>query len=346
MIDTFAFGRPPVTDLFNPTPFDAYRPNIVRSGASTDANSDTKAAYIFDTIKFKKIQFDLGLRYDHVKADYTNVTAAKVTTKFNRTDKQTTGRAALVYKPVEKGTIYAGYSTAFYPSFDGTLGITMAATGFNAAYLKPELMENLEAGVKWEHKAMMFQAALFQMEKTNTRTVDTAGNQVLAGDQRVRGAEFNINGNITPRWSVLSGLGLMRGRVLASGVAIENDAEMAYVPHLTFNLFSTYRVNVGRGLTLGAGVNHNSGHFHNQTGGFLFVSNTNQPKYVANAAAIQAKTKYWVANAMASYPIATHLDLQVNLNNIGNTKYADRSYDRHFLPGPARQLLVSTNINW
>ena len=44
---------------------------------------------------------------------------------------------------------------------------------------------------------------------------------------------------------------------------------------------------------------------------------------------------------MASYPVHRHLTLQVNLNNIGNEKYADRGYDRHFMPGPMRQILFS-----
>lgn len=346
MIDNFANGRPPVTDLFNPTPFDTYRPSIVKSGASTDATSETNAVYVFDTIKFKRFQADLGLRYDYVNADYTNVTTTNVTTQFNRTDKVTTGRAGLVFKPVPAGTLYVAYSTAFYPSFDGTLGITMAATGVNASSLKPEMMENMEAGVKWvARELLLVQAAVFQMEKTNARTVDGGGNQVLAGDQRVRGAEFNVTGHIMPNWAIFSGLSVMRGKVIASGVAVEVGSELAYVPHVSFNLFSSY--NFPKGLTVGAGVNHESGHFHNQTGGFLFVSGaTAQPKYVENAAVIQAATKFWTANAMASYAVNKHLNLQVNLNNIFNERYADRSYDRHFLPGPTRQLLVNSIVTW
>jgi catecholate siderophore receptor len=346
MIDNFAFGRPPVTDLFNPTPYDFYRPSLVRSGASTDAQSDTNAAYVFDTIKFKRVQADLGLRFDNVTADYTNITVANVKTTFHRTDNVTTGRAAILFKPVPAGTLYAAYSTAFYPSFDGTLGITMAATGVNSSSLKPEMMENIEAGVKWvSRELLLIQASIFQMEKTNARTVDGAGNQVLAGDQRVRGAEINVTGHVIPNWSIFSGLSLMRGRVIASGVAVEVGSELAYVPHVSFNLFSSY--DFAMGLSIGAGVNHESGHFHNQTGGFLFVSGaTAQPKYVENAAVIQSATKFWTANAVASFAVNEHLNVQANLNNIFNEHYADRSYDRHFLPGPTRQLLVNTIVKW
>jgi outer membrane receptor for monomeric catechols len=44
---------------------------------------------------------------------------------------------------------------------------------------------------------------------------------------------------------------------------------------------------------------------------------------------------------MAGYPVNRHLTLQVNLNNIGDTKYADKAYDRHFMPGAGRQILFS-----
>jgi hypothetical protein len=38
--------------------------------------------------------------------------------------------------------------------------------------------------------------------------------------------------------------------------------------------------------------------------------------------------------------------LQVNGTNLGNAKYADRAYDRHFLPGPTRQVVFSPVITW
>jgi outer membrane receptor protein involved in Fe transport len=49
---------------------------------------------------------------------------------------------------------------------------------------------------------------------------------------------------------------------------------------------------------------------------------------------------------MASYPVNRHLTLQVNGTNLGNEKYADRAYDRHFLPGPTRQVVFSPVITW
>lgn len=343
-LDLFTNGRPPVADLFNPNPDVNYTPVVAKTGATTEGNATTTALYIFDTIQYRKFHFDLGLRYDHLKANYTNVTAAGVATRFDRTDKAASTRAGLVYKPTTRGSIYAAYSTSFLPAFDGSFGITMAATGVNSSSLAPEKTRNAEAGVKWDVRSMQLTAALFEIEKTNTRTTDSNGITVLAGDQQVRGIELGASGTITSRWAVFGGMSFMRGTVKASKVPLEVDQKMAYVPGRSMNLWTTYRFPVG--LALGTGVNYESGHYFNQTGGFLFISGTSQPKYAENGAAIQALTGFWTASAMASYPVNRHLTLQINGTNLTDARWADRAYDRHFMPGPSRQVLFSPVITW
>jgi catecholate siderophore receptor len=299
--------------------------------------------YAFDTVKFDEHwQADLGLRFDHVNVDYTNVATNAVVTEFGRTDNATTGRAGLVYKPVEKGSIYGAFSTAFAPSYDGSHGLTLAATGGNSQALPPEETRNIEFGTKWDvARSLQFTAAVFNMRKTNAKTTDVSGATVLAGDQNVNGVEFNLGGTVNERWSAFGGLSLMDGTVKASGIPTEVGAQLAYVPKVMLNLWSTYQL--PHKVLVGGGVNYSDGNYFNQTGTFNFVAGgtTSQTKYAANAAAIQAYTKYWVANAMASYPVNRHITLQLNLNNLGNTKYADRAYDRHFMPGPTRQILFS-----
>jgi len=352
--DLFTNGRPPVDDLFNPTPYVTYSPALANTGATSDAHATSVAAYAFDTVKLTdKWQVDLGVRWDRVAVDYTTVSAptaaapSGVTAAFGRTDNAVTGRTALVFKPTEEGTIYAAYSTSFTPSFDGTLGLTLAATGVNAQALPPERSRNVEVGAKWDLiKDLDFTAAVFRIEKTNAKTTDLNGATVLAGDQRVSGVEFGLAGNLTPRWGAFGGLALMDGTVIGSGVVSEVGQQLPYVPKASLNLWTTYRLPLG--LTLGGGANYNSGNYFNQTGGFLLVSGGTvpNPKYVTNAAAVQELTKYWLFNAMASYPLNKHLLLQVNATNLANEKYADRAYDRHFLPGPTRQVVFNPVLTW
>ena len=56
----------------------------------------------------------------------------------------TSGRAGIVFKPREQGSIYAGYGTSFNPSAEG---LSLTASNVN---LEPEKTRNLEAGTKWD----------------------------------------------------------------------------------------------------------------------------------------------------------------------------------------------------
>ena len=346
--DTFANGRPPVIDLVHPDPFVSYTPTYAKTGATSKADADSAAIYVFDTVHFNdQFQADLGIRYDRVKIDYETVSATGVVANFGRDDRATTGRAGLVYKPVEKGSIYTAFSTSFAPVYDATHGLQLGATGATNQALGPEKSRNFEIGTKWDvAETVYFTAAFFNLRKTDAKTTDLAGAVTLLGDQRVNGVEFTVAGTILPRWNAYGGVSFMDGEVLKSAQPSEEGVTLPYVPKATLNLWSTYELPMR--LTIGGGVNYKDGNFFNQTGSFNFVAGgtVSQPKYATNAAAIQALTKYWVVNAMASYPVNRHLTLQVNLNNIGNTTYADKAYDRHFMPGPSRQILFSPVISF
>jgi catecholate siderophore receptor len=344
--DAFTNGRPPVVDLFNPDPYAPYRPALVPTGATSDAHAASTALYVFDTLTISpRWQADLGLRWDHITIDYRTVSATGAVADFGRTDRALTGRSGVVFKPMNAGSIYAAFSTSFAPSYDGAHGLTVAATGANNQALAPERSHNIEIGTKWGlARSLELSTTAFRMAKTNAKTVDTSGATVLAGDQDVKGVEIGLNGNITERWGAFAGMAIMDGTVKHSGNPIEVGQRLAYVPRAAFNVWLTYRLPMG--LTLGGGGNYSSGHYFNQTGTFLYVSNRFDTRYVDNAAAIQALTKYWVFNAVAIYPVNRHLQVQINANNLGDRKYADRAYDRHFLPGPRRQVLIAPTITF
>ena len=328
--DTFANGRPPVTSLFSPNPADAYTPALNRTGASSAARSTSGALYAFDTLKLgSHWQVDLGSRWDRIDVDYATVLATGAASAFGRTDSVVSGRAGIVYKPVTRGTLYAAYSTSFNPSYDGSFGLTLAAGGVNGAALPPERSRNMEAGAKWEVRPTLFAtAALFSTEKTNAKTTDASGATILAGDQQVRGIELGVSGNLTSRWGIFSGLSLMDGRVKESSVAADVDKRLSYVPTASFNVWMTWRLPVR--LTLGGGAQFTDGYFFNN-------SNTLS---TANAAAIQDLTRYWLFSVVGIFEMTRHVSVQVNATNLANTRYVDRGYTGHFVPGAGRAVVA------
>ena len=284
----------------------------------------------------EKVQVDLGVRWDRVDVDYNTVSATGVEAQFGRVDKAFSGRTGIVFKPVQRGSIYGAYSTSFNPSYDGSFGLTLAATGVNNAALPPERSRNIEVGTKWDLKSTLFATlAYFRTKKTNAKTTDsTTGATVLAGDQQVTGVELGLSGNLTERWGVFAGLSLMNGEIKESLVTAELDKRLSYVPEKSFNLWSTYRLPYD--VSVGGGAQY--------TGGYYFTNNNALAS--ANAAAIQRLTKYWLFSAMASHRFNPHLELQVNMNNLANERYVERGYTGHFLPGPGRSVLVSPVISF
>jgi catecholate siderophore receptor len=243
------------------------------------------------------------------------------------------GRTGVVYKPVPQASIYGAFSTSFNPSYDGSFGLTLAATGVNNAALPPERSHNVEVGAKWDARHnLSLTAALFQTEKTNAKTTDAAGITMLAGDQQVKGIELGISGNVTSRWGVFSGLSLMDGTVRESAVDAEVGRRLSYVPRTSFNAWTTYRLPLN--LTLGGGAQFTDGYFFQNTNALTS----------ANAAAIQRLTRYWLFSAVGIFEVNRHLSLQINGTNLANERYVERGYSGHFIPGPSRAVLVSPVI--
>lgn len=333
--DTFANGRPPVTDLFHPDPSQPYTPSIVPTGATTEARARSAAAYAFDTMKLGRWQLDLGGRYDHIDVRYETLSAAGAKAALGRTDDAFSGRGGLVFKPTPRGSLYGAVSTSFNPSYDGSFGLTLGAAGGNSQALPPERSRNFEIGAKFDVGAgLSLTGAAFRTAKTNAKTTDASGATVLAGDQRVNGLEFGLAGNITPRWSVFSGFSLMNGRIKDSGNAAEVDKQLAYVPKSSFNIWSSYRL--GPAITVGGGAQYTAGYYFNNTNALT----------TANAIAINDLTEYWLFGAMAGVRLNKHLSLQINGTNLANARYVERGYSGHFLPGPGRAIRFGPVISF
>jgi len=328
-------GRPPIADLYNPNPHTPYTPAIHRTGAYTAAIADSGAVYAFDTLKFSpQWEVNLGGRYELLDVSYKTVAAPSgAATRYQRTDDMLSWRAGLVFKPVESGSIYAGYGTSFNPSVDANQGLGLAATGTNSANLSPEKNKSYELGTKWDliKKQLAVSAAIFRTEKTNARTTDASGNTVLAGNQKVDGLELGATGNITEAWTVFGGYAYMDGKVDASGIPNQVDAQLTYVPKQSFNLWTTYRLPVG--LTLGAGAQFTDGYF------FALPSATATP-------VVSPQTRYWLYSAMASYPVNKHLTLRLNVTNLTDERYMDRGYGGHFTPGTGRTFLLNASFSF
>lgn len=310
-----------LTTLFNPNPDDVFTGTITESPIVGDVAANSQAVYLFDTAKLGK-QWELngGLRFDRFDADGISTTGTPV----SRVDRMLSGRAGVVFKPAQQGSIYASYGTSLNPSLEG-LSYNTANT-----VIDPEKTYTVEAGSKWDFFGgrMLLSGAVFRVEKQNARTPGVLPGdppQVLEGKQRVDGLELSVEGNITRAWQVLAGYTFLDSTTIDSNTPAEIGKELVNTPPNSFNVWSTYRLQSG--LFFGGGARFVDRRFGN----------------TINTRVVDA---YWTFDAMASYPLTNHIDLKLNLYNLTDKYYFDRIGGGHIVPGPGRAAMISTSFRF
>jgi catecholate siderophore receptor len=315
-------------DLYDPNPYTPYAGPVRRNGTSNEAIAESMAFYLFDTFKVgQKWEIPTGLRWESYGVRFTSSTVGTSTpVKFDRTDRMLSGRAGLVFKPTDTGSIYAGYGTSFNPSAEGL------TSGFNAALalLDPEESKSYEVGTKWDliRRRLAGSLAFFRTEKTNARTPGVNPGDtptVLQGKQRVDGVEIGASGNLTRNWQLFSGATFMTSEVLESNTPAEVGKEIINTPNSSYSIWTTYQFPTK--LEIGGGVQYVSSRYGNAT-------NTRQ---------VGSYTTY---DAMASYPINDRATLRLNVNNISNEEYYDSLGGGHVIPGAGRSATLTTDIKF
>lgn len=321
------------TTLLDPNPNDVYTGVISINPFEPDAKANTFAGYLFDTIRIgSKWQFVGGLRWDHFSVEGNNVNTAVVPNLFvpiDRTDKILSGRAAVVFKPVEIGTLYASFGTSANPSLEGLLYSPVDAR------LDPEKTRTFEAGTKWDliGGRLLLSGAMFRVEKTDARTPGlNTTDLTLDGDVRIDGIELSATGNITENLQVFSGYTFLDSEIVRSNAStVVNDVriyeqgkELSNTPRNSFNLWMTYRLDR-----------------------FFFGGG---PRFVGSRFGNNINTRvvdsYWVTDAMMSVRVNKHIDLRLNVNNIADKYYIDRIGGGHIVPGAGRIVLLSSGFNF
>lgn len=313
----------PTADLFDPNPADPYPGPIVRSGAVNTGTADSLAFYAFDTIHLDaRLEVSGGLRWDRFSADYAQKATTGVVTPFVRTDEMLSGRVGIVFKPRPNGSIYAGYGTSFNPSAEG---LTLSAA---TAAIEPEKSRSYEIGSKWDVSRLALSAAFFRTEKTNARTPGINPGDaptVLLGEQRIDGMELGIAGRLTPRWEIYGGYAFLDSEITASNTPAEVGRSFGNTPRHSLSLWSTYR------LPKNAEVGGGAAYVGERT------NSTTTPRIAPG---------YWTIDALAAYPVSSHLTLRLNGYNLADERYIDRIGGGHFIPGAGRAAQLSAQVRF
>src|ERR1700722_910590 len=204
--------------------------------------------------------------------------------------------------------------------------------------MPPEKSMTYEGGTKWDLGSgkLSINGSVFRTEKTNAREPDPNNPllNVLAGNQRVDGAQVDATGYLTSRWEMLASYARLDSEVVSSNYYPASvGAQLANVPRNTFNVWTTYAA--PHRWQVGAGSNHVSSRTASST--VPLDPTTGLVKEVPG---------YWVFNAMAKRPLGPHLDLQLNANNLTNAYYYDEPHPAHIVLGPGRSLQFALKVKF
>jgi catecholate siderophore receptor len=335
-------------NLYHPDPTAAATGlNLVRSGARTQGETSTAAAWLLDTVRIgERWLLGASVRVDHFDTSYDAITLSTaaanpalpagtpVPTHAELADSLVSGKLSLLYKPTANSSVYALWANSKQPPGSNLALSTSASSAANPVF-DPQVSTTTEVGAKWETmgRRLGLNAALFRTEVKNEVEQDPVDLQYYqTGRKRVQGVELSAVGEITRNWSVSAGYAWMDTSVEAGRLLTANGSNaLTYTPKSAFTSWTTYAL--PHGWKIGAGARY-AGRLLRGTDGAVGT-----PAYAED---------YWVADAMASYALNRWLDVRLNVYNLFDKRYvaAINKSGYRYTPGAPRWGSVALNAHF
>lgn len=180
-----------------------------------------------------QIDFMVGVRADKFRETTINLSAA-TPVRETVTENAVTPRFGLVYRPIEPLSLYVSRSRGFKPN-------GLASQGTNAGeILAPERSDQIEGGFKLSSRdnRLQFNAAAYEIKRENVAFYDAGDNFTrLIPGQRHQGLEFELIGELMPRWRVFASYAVIDADVIGGA----NDGRKPQtVPAKSARLWTSY----------------------------------------------------------------------------------------------------------
>ncbi|PHR20529.1 MAG: TonB-dependent siderophore receptor [Sphingopyxis sp.] len=320
-----------VTDIHN-----VLQRDIAFGGVDSDWKVETMSVYLMDTVDINPwLSVHGGVRVDAF--NYRNTVDSRGTvTDYRYKDTLWNGHAGIGIKPMEEVYVYFNWGTAKNinggeSDLGGNCGYggICVDTGTDIGDGRPESSTSYELGVKADlfNDQLLFTAAAFQITKSDVfesaGTGYEAGGSLNTGENRVRGIELGVVGNITPKLSGQASVTVMDSEITGSNDVTKIGRRLSNFSNTQFS--GQLRYQATEAFALGGTATYK---------GEMF---TGQPDDAAGYdSTLEVYTyrvpDYWTFDAFASYKVNEHLAARVNLTNVSNEDYYLAGYrSGHFL---------------
>ncbi|WP_349969504.1 TonB-dependent siderophore receptor [Pseudomonas caspiana] len=313
-------GSPYAIDIYQPV-YGQPKPNGVRSGTDFFEHVESQALNLQDQIVFTdKLRGMIGARFEHFEQSTDDYTRS-VTNKQQHD--ALTYRTGLLYQLTPHVGLFANASTSFKPN-----------NGFDAAgkSFKPEEGVGYEAGIKTElfDDRLSATLAAFRIEKENVLALDpgTDSNRAV-GKARSQGVDMQFAGQVTDAVRVIGAFAYIDAEVTKGDTTIPTGSRILGVAKHSGSLLGVYEFQNGllKGSDLGAA--------------FTYVGDRS-----GEAGTSFELPAYHTVDLLAHYKATENVTVGLNLNNLFDEKYFERSYSNYWVaPGEPRNLTVSLTLS-
>jgi len=333
-------GTLPPANIYRPDPNQAPTTpvDVRRTGAYNEGEVDTQSVYVFDTVKVgERWIFNGGVRLDHFRGDYSVVALTNnvlTPTRFKVGDNLVNGKLSALYKPTANSSVYAMVASSKQPP-GGSFTVSGNANSAQNPIYDPQKTVTTEVGGKLDllKSKLSLSAALFRTDVENEVEQDPVDQQwYQTGEKRVQGVELGATGELAPHWLLSAGYlyidtSVERGR----NVTAAGENSLTYTPKQSFTAWTSY--DLPWGLRIGGGARF-SDKLARGTDGAIGT-----PAYTES---------YWVFDAMVGYKVSKHVDLRLNVYNIGDEKYvaAINKSGYRYTPGTPRSASLTANVRF
>jgi iron complex outermembrane receptor protein len=286
-------------------------------------NESTLSSYaIADTMSLlnDKLKVTLGARHQTVEAQAYNFMTGAPLPDGKYDESKITPVAGIVYQPQSNLAFYANYIEGL------SQGPTKAPP--NPAALPPLKTKQYEIGTKVDWGRFATTVSLFQIERPSAGVVGTGLKE--NGEQRNRGIEFNVFGEIARNVRMLGGLALMDGKLTKTpGGANDGNAPIA-VPRMQANLGVDWDNSLAPGVGLNARIVHTGKQYADA------ANNLELPAWTRFDVGARYKMKAW------DKPLV----LRANVENLFDKNYWASSNEGYMYVGMPRTLLLSATMDF
>jgi iron complex outermembrane recepter protein len=221
------------------------------------SETELSGVALTDTLGFldDRLQLTLGMRHQSIESRNYNSTGG-VSSRYDAS--ANTPLLGVVIRPWDDVSLYYNYVEGL------SKGDAAPGTASNAGEtFAPYESKQHELGVKYEHGTFMTSVALFQITKPSGE-VGADGVYSVQAEQRNRGVELSVLGEVGPGTRLMGGVTFLDGELTQSATPANRGNKPVGVPDIQANLWAEWDTPWLEGFTLTGGAIYTDSQYVNQ----------------------------------------------------------------------------------